>query len=132
MADLCRNGIPGESAAEATEEMMEKYLEEGELSEKRSRLVSRATDLANEIIHFGGSAFKNKTYRPFSTQLSNTCLQWRLRHEGYRRPGRRREPLWKRVADDDALLCAGVQDCLSRSLVPDSPVFTPVSPSGGR
>ncbi|MGY0219889.1 elongation factor G [Endozoicomonadaceae bacterium StTr2] len=50
-----------ESAAEASEEMMEKYLEEGELSEEEIKAGIRARTLANEIIPvFGGSAFKNK------------------------------------------------------------------------
>ena len=50
-----------ESAAEATEELMEKYLEEGELSEEEIKAGIRQRTLANEIIPvFGGSAFKNK------------------------------------------------------------------------
>ncbi len=50
-----------ESAAEASEEMMERYLEEGELSEEEIKAGIRARTLANEIIPvFGGSAFKNK------------------------------------------------------------------------
>lgn len=50
-----------ETAAEATEEMMEKYLEGNELSEAEIKAGIRARTLANEIIPvFGGSAFKNK------------------------------------------------------------------------
>ncbi|QQD17538.1 elongation factor G [Spongiibacter nanhainus] len=50
-----------EAAAEASEELMEKYLEEGELSEEEIKQGIRARTLANEIIPvFGGSAFKNK------------------------------------------------------------------------
>jgi elongation factor G len=50
-----------ESAAEATEELMEKYLEEGELSEEEIKAAIRQRTLANEIIPvIGGSAFKNK------------------------------------------------------------------------
>ncbi len=50
-----------ESAAEASEELMEKYLEEGELSIEEIKQGIRARTLANEIIPvFGGSAFKNK------------------------------------------------------------------------
>ena len=50
-----------EAAAEATEEMMEKYLEEGDLTEEEIKAGIRARTLANEIIPvFGGSAFKNK------------------------------------------------------------------------
>ena len=50
-----------EAAAEASEEMMEKYLEGGELSEEEIKAGIRKRTLANEIIPvFGGSAFKNK------------------------------------------------------------------------
>jgi elongation factor G len=50
-----------EAAAEATDEMMEKYLEGGVLSEEEIKAGIRKRTLANEIIPvFGGSAFKNK------------------------------------------------------------------------
>ncbi|MCL6417595.1 elongation factor G [Aestuariirhabdus sp. Z084] len=50
-----------EAAAEATEELMEKYLEDGELSEEEIKAGIRARTLANEIVPvLGGSAFKNK------------------------------------------------------------------------
>ena len=50
-----------ESAAEANDELMEKYLEEGELSEKDVVAGIRQRTLANEIVPvIGGSAFKNK------------------------------------------------------------------------
>jgi elongation factor G len=50
-----------EAAAEANEELMEKYLEGGELSEEEIKAGIRARTLANEIVPvFGGSAFKNK------------------------------------------------------------------------
>jgi len=50
-----------ESAAEANEELMEKYLEEGELSEKDIMKGIRIRTLANEIVPvLCGSAFKNK------------------------------------------------------------------------
>ncbi len=50
-----------ESAAEATEELMEKYLEEGDLSEDEIRKGLRIRTLANEIVPtLCGSAFKNK------------------------------------------------------------------------
>jgi elongation factor G len=50
-----------EAAAEANEELMDKYLEGGELSEEEIKAGIRARTLANEIIPvFGGSAFKNK------------------------------------------------------------------------
>ena len=50
-----------ESAAEANEELMEKYLDEGELSEEDIKAGIRLRTLANEIVPvLGGSAFKNK------------------------------------------------------------------------
>jgi len=48
-------------AAEATEELMDKYLEEGDLTEEEIKEGLRARTLANEIILCScGSAFKNK------------------------------------------------------------------------
>ena len=50
-----------ESAAEATEELMEKYLESGDLSEEDIHQGLRQQVIANEIVlAFCGSAFKNK------------------------------------------------------------------------
>ncbi len=50
-----------EAAAEATEELMEKYLDDGELTEEEIKAGIRARTLANEIVPvLGGSAFKNK------------------------------------------------------------------------
>jgi len=50
-----------EAAAEASEELMEKYLEEGELSEEELKQALRQRTLANEIVLATcGSAFKNK------------------------------------------------------------------------
>jgi len=50
-----------ESAAEANEDLMEKYLEEGELSAEDIKAGIRQQTLANEIVPcFCGSAFKNK------------------------------------------------------------------------
>ena len=50
-----------EAAAESSDELMEKYLEEGELSEEEIKQGIRARTLANEIVPvLGGSAFKNK------------------------------------------------------------------------
>jgi elongation factor G len=50
-----------ESAAEASEELMEKYLDGEELSEEEIKAAIRQRTLANEIIPvIGGSAFKNK------------------------------------------------------------------------
>ncbi|EEX93423.1 elongation factor G [Vibrio orientalis CIP 102891 = ATCC 33934] len=50
-----------ESAAEATEELMDKYLEEGELTEAEIKQALRTRTLNNEIVLATcGSAFKNK------------------------------------------------------------------------
>ena len=50
-----------EAAAEANDELMEAYLEDGELSETDIKRGLRARTLANEIVPvLGGSAFKNK------------------------------------------------------------------------
>jgi elongation factor G len=50
-----------ESAAEASEQLMEKYLEEGDLSEEEIKAGIRQQTLANEIVPtLCGSAFKNK------------------------------------------------------------------------
>ncbi|MFP8965528.1 elongation factor G [Pokkaliibacter sp. CJK22405] len=50
-----------EAAAEASEELMNKYLEEGELTEEEIKLGLRTRTLANEIVlTICGSAFKNK------------------------------------------------------------------------
>ncbi|MCP4598056.1 elongation factor G [Neptuniibacter sp.] len=50
-----------EAAAEASEELMDKYLEEGELSEEEIKQGLRARTLDNDIVLMqAGSAFKNK------------------------------------------------------------------------
>ena len=50
-----------EMAAEATDEMMDKYLEGGDLSEEEIKKGIRIRTLSNEIVPvIGGSAFKNK------------------------------------------------------------------------
>ncbi|PIE42756.1 MAG: elongation factor G [Gammaproteobacteria bacterium] len=50
-----------EAAADATDELMEKYLEVGELSESEIKSAIRKRTLANEVVPvLGGSAFKNK------------------------------------------------------------------------
>jgi len=50
-----------EAAAEANEELMDKYLEGGELAEEEVKQGIRQRTLANEIVPvLGGSAFKNK------------------------------------------------------------------------
>ena len=59
-AEHWREGLV-EAAAEATEELMEKYLEDAELSEAELRHGIRVRTLANEIVPaLCGSAFKNK------------------------------------------------------------------------
>jgi elongation factor G len=63
MADECADWREKmlEAAAEASEELMEKYLEEGDLSEEEIRQGLRTRTLANEIVPtLCGSAFKNK------------------------------------------------------------------------
>jgi elongation factor G len=50
-----------EAAAEANDDLMEQYLETGELAEEQIKAGIRARTLANEIVPvLGGSAFKNK------------------------------------------------------------------------
>jgi len=59
-AQTLRNELV-EAAAEATDELMEKYLEEGELTEAEIKAGLRARTLANDIVlTMCGSAFKNK------------------------------------------------------------------------
>jgi elongation factor G len=63
MVEICKEWREKllESAAEANEELMEKYLETGELSEQDVRRGLRLRTLANEIVPvLCGSAFKNK------------------------------------------------------------------------
>ncbi|MEE9421853.1 MAG: elongation factor G [Gammaproteobacteria bacterium] len=63
MADVCSEWREQllESAAEASEDLMEKYLEEGDLSEADIHTGIRIRTLANEIVPtLCGSAFKNK------------------------------------------------------------------------
>ena len=63
MADACAEWREKmvEAAAEASEELMEKYLDSGELSEQEIQQGLRIRTLANEIVPaLCGSAFKNK------------------------------------------------------------------------
>jgi elongation factor G len=63
MQNLCRlwHEKTVEAAAEASEELMDKYLENGELSEDEIKQGLRIRTLANEIVPaLCGSAFKNK------------------------------------------------------------------------
>lgn len=63
MVDLCQEWRENmvEKAAEANEELMDKYLEEGELSEEEIKRGLRIQTLAGQIVPtLCGSAFKNK------------------------------------------------------------------------
>ena len=63
MIDACQEAREQvvEAAAESDEELMELYLEEGDLSEQQIKYGIRARTLANEIVPvLCGSAFKNK------------------------------------------------------------------------
>jgi elongation factor G len=63
MQDLCNEWREKmvEAAAEANEQLMEKYLEEGDLSAEEIKQGLRARTIANEIVPMlCGSAFKNK------------------------------------------------------------------------
>ncbi|MGQ9427637.1 elongation factor G [Gilvimarinus sp. F26214L] len=95
-----------EAAAEANEELMNKYLEGEELSEEEIKQGIRARTLANEIVPvLGGSAFKNKgvqavldaviEYLPAPTQVRAI--------EGVLDDG---ETVASREADDDAPFAA--------------------------
>ncbi|GAB3384039.1 elongation factor G [Spongiibacter taiwanensis] len=109
MQDICEEmrEYMVEAAAEANEELMEKYLEEGELSEEDIKKGIRMRTLANEIIPvFGGSAFKNKgvqavldaviEYMPSPTEVK--AIEGTLDDKN--------ETVAKRVADDDAPFAA--------------------------
>lgn len=91
-----------EAAAEANDELMEKYLEGGELTEEEVKKGLRLRTLANEIVPvLGGSAFKNKgvqamldavvDYLPAPTEVKE--IEGTLEDE---------ETIATRGADDDA------------------------------
>jgi elongation factor G len=96
-----------EAAAEATDELMEKYLEGGELTKDEIKQGIRIRTLANEIVPvMGGSAFKNKgvqavldgviEYMPSPTEvkaIEGTLLD-------------KEETIEAREADDDAPFAA--------------------------
>jgi elongation factor G len=95
-----------ESAAEANEELMDKYLEGGELTVEEIKQGIRLRTLANEIVPvLGGSAFKNKgvqavldaviEYMPAPTEVKAI--------EGTLEDG---ETVEQRFADDDAPFAA--------------------------
>ncbi len=63
LLELCneKRELMVEAAAEANEELMDKYLEDGELSSEDIKLGIRLRTLVNEVVPvFCGSAFKNK------------------------------------------------------------------------
>lgn len=65
LAEEWRNNLV-EAAAEATEELMDKYLEEGELSEAEIKQALRTRTLNNEIVLATcGSAFKTKVFKQY-------------------------------------------------------------------
>ena len=95
-----------EAAAEATDELMEKYLEDGVLTEEEIKEGLRARTLANEIVPtLCGSAFKNKgvqavldaviEYLPSPTEVK--AIQGIIEDE---------ETVEAREADDDAPFAA--------------------------
>lgn len=74
LANEWRNNMV-EAAAEANEELMNKYLEEGDLSVEDIKAGLRARTTASEIVPaVCGSSFKNKGVPWFSTPLSTSCL----------------------------------------------------------
>ena len=102
-----------ENAAEATDEMMEKYLDGIELSEEEIKAGIRARTLANEIVPvLGGSAFKNKgvqamldaviDYMPSPTEVK--AIEGTLLDKD--------ETVETREADDErTVLITGLQNC---------------------
>lgn len=63
-----------EAAAEASEELMDKYLEEGDLSKEDIIAGLRARTLASEIqVMLCGSAFKNKGVQRMLDAVINSC-----------------------------------------------------------
>ncbi len=76
MQDACNEWreVMLEAAAESSEELMEKYLEEGTLTEEEIRQGIRARTIANEIIPaFCGSAFKNKGVQALLDSVIHYC-----------------------------------------------------------
>ena len=63
-----------ESAAEASEELMNKYLEEGDLSEAEIKQGLRQRTIASEIVPMlCGSAFKNKGVQAMLDAVIDFC-----------------------------------------------------------
>ena len=92
-----------ESAAEADDELMEKYLQDGDLSPDEIRRGMRMRTLANELVPvFCGSAFKNKGVQPLldavvyylPSPADMPAVQGVVEKEG-------EEPPLRRARDDD-------------------------------
>ena len=63
-----------EAAAEASEELMDEYLESGELAEEQIYQGLRLRTLAGEIVPaLCGSAFKNKGVQPMLDSIVHLC-----------------------------------------------------------
>ncbi len=101
-----------ESAAEANEELMNKYLEGGELSVEEIKAGLRLRTIAGEIVPMlCGSAFKNKgvqamldaviDYMPAPTDIPPVKGELENGKEGERKRGRRRAVRRPRVQDHD-------------------------------
>ena len=67
-----------EAAAEATEELMDKYLEEGELSEEEIKAGIRRVPWPTKLF-LSSVVLRSRTrvFRPFWMRLLNTCLRRR-------------------------------------------------------
>ncbi|MCK5894172.1 MAG: elongation factor G [Endozoicomonadaceae bacterium] len=99
-----------EAAAEASEEMMEKYLEGIELSEEEIKSGIRKRTLANEIIPvFGGSAFKNKGVQAVLDAVIDympSPLEVKAIEGSVGEDAEGNQIMERRVADDDAPFAA--------------------------
>jgi len=74
-ANECREQMV-EAAAEATEELMDKYLEEGDLTEEELKSALRKRTLDNEIVLVAcGSALRTKAFKPYWMPLLSSCLR---------------------------------------------------------
>ena len=101
-----------EAAAEANEELMEKYLEEGDLTPEEIKQGLRARTLANEIVPaLCGSAFKNKGVQAMldaviefmPSPVDVPAIQGHLDDDA-------ETPVERHPDDERAVLRSGVQD----------------------
>jgi elongation factor G len=98
-----------EAAAEAVEELMNKYLEEGDLTEEEIKQGLRTRTIASEIQPMlCGTAFKNKGVQRMLDAVIDSCLRrWTFRRSGHRRRREAaRQPQGRRQRE---VLGAGVQ-----------------------